>query len=435
MSSDIAIAVRNVSKAYKVFRTKRDRLRQFFSKRKLFSEHWSLRGVNIEVRRGETVGIVGRNGAGKSTLLGVVCGTTFPDAGTVEINGRLAALLELGAGFNPEFTGRENVYLNSRILGVSKSEIESRMADILDFAGIGEFIDQPVKTYSSGMYVRLAFAVATSIKPDILIVDEALAVGDEAFKRKCFARIRQIRDGGGTILFVSHSAKMVLELCDRAYLLDRGEIIYNESPKKVMAGYHKMLYAPPERADEIRSGYLSLASLPTDSDGDSQQGILSNTPESRAFYDTHLQSQSVVSYESNGARITNVLITDTFGQQVNVLKSGDSYTCRFEIHFSQDAYSVRWGNMIKNQTGIHLGGITSHPRGQGITKVCKGDCIRASLKFCCRLAQGIYFLNVGVHGILDDEFTYLHRIEDVLMVRVEDRGESLFSGIVDFGVD
>src|SRR5262245_22220073 len=210
-SDDVAIRIRDVDKHYLIFARPEDRLKQMLVPRlqrlacraqsRYYRDFAALTGVSFDIKRGETVGIVGRNGSGKSTLLQIVCGTLRPTHGTVEVNGRIAALLELGAGFNPEFTGRENVYLNAAILGLSRAEIDERFQSIADFADIGEFIEQPVKTYSSGMYVRLAFATAINVDPDILVVDEALAVGDEAFQRKCYARIEAIKEKGGTILF------------------------------------------------------------------------------------------------------------------------------------------------------------------------------------------------------------------------------------------
>jgi lipopolysaccharide transport system ATP-binding protein len=203
--------------------------------KKYYREFWALKSVSFNVKRGSTVGIVGKNGSGKSTLLQLICGTLSQSNGEVETNGRIAALLELGSGFNPEFTGRENVYMNSAVLGLTKDEVDSRFQDIVDFADIGLFIEQPVKTYSSGMLVRLAFAVAINVDPEILIVDEALSVGDELFQRKCFARIEAIKNKGATILFVSHSGSTIVELCDSAILLDSGEVLASGAPKDIVA--------------------------------------------------------------------------------------------------------------------------------------------------------------------------------------------------------
>jgi len=215
-------------------------------------EFWALKDVSLDIKKGESVGIVGRNGSGKSTLLQVICGTLAPTGGSVENCGRVAALLELGSGFNPEFTGRENVYVNAAVFGLGEEEVDARFGDIAAFADIGEFIEQPVKTYSSGMVVRLAFAVAINADPEILIVDEALSVGDELFQRKCFSRIEAIRKNGATILFVSHSGNAIVELCDRAVLLDAGEKLAIGEPKHIVGHYQKLLYAPSDKRDAIR---------------------------------------------------------------------------------------------------------------------------------------------------------------------------------------
>lgn len=225
MSSDIAISVSNVSKAYQIYDRPYDRLKQmiFGARRKYHEEFWALRDVNFDVRKGETVGIVGRNGSGKSTLLQIICGTVTPTLGEVKKRGRVSALLELGSGFNPEFTGRENVYLNGTILGMGKEDIDERFDKIAAFADIGEFLDSPVKHYSSGMFARLAFSVAIHVDPDILIVDEILAVGDAAFQRRCLAKFYEIRQSGCSILFVSHDQYQVKSVCQRALYLEHGQ--------------------------------------------------------------------------------------------------------------------------------------------------------------------------------------------------------------------
>ncbi len=231
MSPDVAIQVSNLSKCYHIYDNPRDRLKQFFfkdlvrcSSRTYYREFWALRDVSFQIKRGETVGIIGRNGSGKSTLLQMICGTLTPTSGSIYINGRVAALLELGAGFNPEFTGRENVYMSAALLGLTSEETSEIYDDIVNFSEIGDFIDQPVKTYSSGMFVRLAFSVQASVSPDVLVVDEALAVGDAYFVHKCMYRFNQLRERGTTILFVSHDATAVKTLCDMAIWVDRGII-------------------------------------------------------------------------------------------------------------------------------------------------------------------------------------------------------------------
>ncbi len=242
--TDLAVAMLNAGKRYELYDRPWDRLRQFFlgSSRPLYKELWALRGVSLSLPKGQVLGVVGKNGAGKSTLLQLLCGTLSPSEGSVTTQGRIAALLELGAGFNPEFTGRDNIFLNAAILGLTHQEVLERFDDIVAFSGIEPFfIEQPVKTYSSGMYVRLAFAVATSVDPDILVIDEALSVGDGEFARKSFDRIMQFKDQGKTILFCSHSLYQVEAICSQAIWLDHGQVKMQASPKEVVAAYNDFL--------------------------------------------------------------------------------------------------------------------------------------------------------------------------------------------------
>jgi len=245
MSSDAAISISNLSKCYQIYQNPRDRLLQMImrGRRQYYQEFWALRDVSFDLARGETIGIIGRNGAGKSTLLQLICGTLNPSAGEIAVHGRVAALLELGAGFNPEFTGRENVYLNASLLGLTQDEIDARYDEVVAFSGIGDFIHQPVKTYSSGMYVRLAFSVATCVDPDILVVDEALSVGDGEFARKSFDRIMELKKTGTTILFCSHAMYMIEAFCDRAIWLEQGQVRLLDAAPRVTAAYQATLDA------------------------------------------------------------------------------------------------------------------------------------------------------------------------------------------------
>lgn len=265
MSSDIAISVKNLSKRYEIYANPRDRLKQFVLPRlqglvrqapkQYFKDFWALKDVSFEVKKGETVGIIGRNGSGKSTLLQMICGTLNPTEGSVQTNGRIAALLELGSGFNPEFTGRENVYMNAAVLGLSREEVEGRFDEIAAFADIGEFIDQPVKTYSSGMAVRIAFAVAVNVKPDMLIVDEALSVGDIRFQAKCIRAISVIKENGAAILFVTHSPGQIEALCDRAIWLNDGVLKKDGLPKVLMRQYINFMTHGIDEKDENNPEY------------------------------------------------------------------------------------------------------------------------------------------------------------------------------------
>lgn len=457
MSSDFAIRVEGVSKAFPVYEKPMHRLYQMFSprsaKQRWYKEFHALREVDISVRKGETLGVVGRNGSGKSTLLQIICGTLEPTQGSVQVTGRIAALLELGAGFNPEFTGRENVMLYGTVLGLTRSQVEERFDEIAAFAEIGDFMDQPVKCYSSGMYVRLAFAVAINVTPDILVVDEALSVGDEAFQRKCFARINRIRDDGATVLFVSHSAGIVTQLCDRAVLLDRGEMLCSGSPKFVVSRYHKMLYVPPDRAEAVRNA-IRAESEDGDAPGGSERSSLSvidredarlvasATPSaapakdtgSRGWFDEGLVPKSTVRYDTRGARIGVPHIETPEGRKVNVLHAGDTYVYVYQVDFQDNAAGVRFGMLIKTLAGLELGGgATSLPQ-DSLPLVEAGETVEARFRFRCLLDGGTYFFNAGVLARIAEEETYIDRLIDAAMFRVMPQPERLATGFVDFCV-
>lgn len=448
MSSDIAIKVDNLSKCYHIYEKSRDRLMQMLmrGRRQYYREFWALRDVSFEVKRGETVGIVGRNGSGKSTLLQIISGTINPTSGSITTYGRIAALLELGSGFNPEFTGRENVYLNGAVLGLSTAEIDTRFEQILAFADIGDFIEQPVKTYSSGMMVRLAFAVAINVDPDILIVDEALSVGDELFQRKCFSRIEAIRAAGSTILFVSHSGGTVVELCDRALLLDAGERLAMGMPKKIVGRYQKLLYVPEEKRESIRAEIrredqtacsleLNLAEfIGLDCKPLHPQLQPTNTQEELAdSFDPSLEPVSTIFYESYGAVIQDAALYTLAGERVNNISRNKTYRYRYRVEFDRPASNVRFGMLIKTTTGIELGGAASAASNRtSLPFVTAGSSFVIEFEFTCRLNAGVYFLNAGVVGDLNGSETYLHRLVDVAMFRVMSETDNLATGVVDF---
>lgn len=428
MYSEAAISVENLSKCYPVYSQPRDRLKQFIlprfqrtmglSEKQYFSEFWALRDVSFEIEKGETVGIIGRNGSGKSTLLQMICGTLNSTNGSINTKGRISALLELGSGFNPEFTGRENVYLNGAILGLSKDEIDAKYADIVAFADIGQFIDRSVKIYSSGMLIRLAFSVAINIEPDILIVDEALAVGDELFRRKCFSRIESIRSNGATILFVSHSGAQIVEICDRAILLDGGEKVAIGSPKKVVGLYQKLLYAPRHMQRQIReeclglNGHDDIVENPTDTFptlGDQQ----------KEYFDPNLIPSNTIEFESHGPIIDQPVILTMSGKKVNNLLRDERYKYCYKVNFKRCAANVRFGMSVKTTTGVVLAGAFSTPsRSDSIPLVAEGSVIDVEFKFSCYLNPGLYFLNAGVFGDENGEAGVLHRRVDVAVFRV-----------------
>lgn len=449
-SEQVVIAIANVGKCYPLYESPADRLKQFILPRfsrlarrepsRYFREYWALRDVSFEVARGEQVGIVGRNGAGKSTLLQIICNTLAPSTGRVDVQGRVAALLELGAGFNPQFTGHENIFLNGSVLGLSRQQVEERYDRILAFADIDDFISQPVKNYSSGMYMRLAFAIAVHVEPDVLVVDEALSVGDEAFQRKCHARIQKIRDDGATILFVSHSAGHVTEVCNRAILLDRGELLAIGPAKHVVSRYQKLLYAPAARSasirDELRREYLGgeairpAAEAPDDVD---EVDLIVNEDDA-AYLDEGLIPQSTVVYSPHGCAINAPHLQALDGRRVNVLQAGREYVYTYRADFDSAAVAVRFGMMIKTVTGIEIGGAASAAGSAPHDFFSAGDTVEVRFRFRAMLAPGTYFLNAGVTGLVGEQEQYLCRYVDVAMFRVLAVADALATGMVDFAI-
>ncbi|GET37702.1 ABC transporter ATP-binding protein [Microseira wollei] len=438
--TEIAIAINNVSKCFKRYANPADRLKELLLPGTVKAkEFWALRDVNLEIPKGKTIGIVGRNGSGKSTLLQIIAGTLTPTSGEVVVNGRVAALLELGSGFNPEFTGRQNVFFNGQLLGLTYQEIEARYDAIAAFADIGDFIDQPVKTYSSGMFVRLAFAVATSVDPDILVVDEALSVGDEAFQRKCYARIQAIKDRGGTILFVSHSPTSVVSLCDWAILMDRGELLLVSHPKMAISKYQELIYAPLAKAEYIRQEIRSLHQLNSQNTQVYMTNKLATKPsinqENREFYDPEMIPATTINYRSRGAKIIDPRITTLDGEVVNHLVNRRDYIYTYSVTFSKPAAKVRFGMLIKTPSGLEIGGASFSAESQSIEQIEAETLVVMEFRFKCLLQPGLYFLNAGVSGIVDGDFTYLARCLDVAMFRVRPEANCWGTGNVDFLID
>lgn len=448
--SEIAISVNHVSKCFKRYGHPVDRLKEIFVPGKSLAQNfWALQDVNLQVWKGQTLGIVGRNGSGKSTLLQIIVGTLTPTNGSVEVNGRVSALLELGSGFNPDFTGRQNVFFNGQLLGLTHQEIEQKFDDIVAFADIGDFIDQPVKTYSSGMYVRLGFAVATSVDPDILIVDEALSVGDEAFQRKCFSRIHEIKDRGGTILFVSHSAASIIQLCDSALLMDRGELLLEHTPKMIISKYQKMIYAdadqmalmreeirqlkhqtyqPPQITETVIVNQVSSEKIHPKPD---LPKLETRNGHYKDYFDPKLVPDHPIKYPSKGAEIQEPHITTLEGEKVNHIIARSSYIYNYSVKFDKPASHVRFGMLIKTVSGFELAGASFLATSQSIKQVEAGTTIQIKFKFDCLLSPDVYFLNAGVSGIVEGEFTYLDRCIDVGMFRVQPCEESCSTGVVD----
>ena len=461
MSEDVVIRVQNVSKSYAIWSSPAARLHgpvlgqigqmPFLPSpaRKLckrlshesFRNFYALKDVSFEVSRGECLGIIGQNGSGKSTVLQVIAGILAPTAGAVEVCGKITALLELGSGFNPEFTGRENVFLNGSVLGLSTDEVRAKFDEIAAFADIGDFIEQPTKTYSSGMTVRLAFAVQAILNQDILIVDEALAGGDEAFQRKCFSRIQSFRENGGTILFVTHATGTVVELCQRAILLDAGELLLDGPPKLAVAKYHKLLFAPPEKKEAVRQEIRALRGQPTlqekataSADGTAAPAAKAQSETVEDSYVPGMIPQSTISFVSRGAIIEDPRILTRDGKVVNNLVRGREYIYTYAVRFTEPAYRVRFGMMIKTTIGLELGGGASHPAAAPIEFVDAGRIAQVRFRFRCLLHPWVYFMNAGAMGVVDGAEVYLHRHLDAIMFRVQAEPNLIGTGVVDFGI-
>ena len=439
MSSDVVVAVENLSKRYFVQSRPIDQLRWRLFKNKIPEsvQHWALKDISFELKRGETLGIMGRNGCGKSTLLQTIVGTVSPTTGRVEVRGELAALLELGAGFSPELSGRENVYVYGSLLGMSDATIQSNFDEIVAFAELENFIEEPVKTYSHGMFLRLAFSVAVNATPEILVIDEVLAVGDEAFQRRCFARIEELKQSGVSLLFVSHAAGTVMELCDRVLLLDRGEALLLGEPREVVRHYHRLIYAPHEEQESIRTEILSAkpmppypASMPGKADEADSSAAAVHPLEAERF-DPGLHSKSLLEYVSRGARINDYTIRSAKGTRLNVLERGGLYFVELSVFFEKEAFGVRFGMLTKTVVGTELGGIVSSSPGRGIEHICAGTSLKVRLPFRPRLSPDIYFTNVGVVGLSEDGEIFLHRISDALVFRVLGEQHSIITSSVD----
>ena len=423
----IAIKVENLSKCYQIYDTPRDRLKQFIMPRirrvaskpnkQYFREFWALKDVSFEIKKGETVGIIGRNGSGKSTLLQMICGTLNPTSGSVQTNGRIAALLELGSGFNPEFTGRENVYLNAAVLGLTEEEVDARFDDIAAFADIGQFIEQPVKTYSSGMLVRLAFAVQSTVDPDILIVDEALAVGDERFQRKCFARLEDLKNNGSSILFVSHSPQSIIELCDKTLFLDFGlRLMYDKAPKAIRA-YQKLIYAPVEEQKKLVQEYRL-----TDASGEFTENInqarsigITEEP-SKDSFDSGLVPETTTIYLVQGAEIQSIQIFGSDNKVVNVLQPGGNYTFVVAGRFLIDFTGIFVGIHIRSVSGVVITGQRFPEEGRFFDHAEAGKSFKVMFTFKMDLLPGVYFVGGGIWT--SQEPSCAHRILDASMFRV-----------------
>jgi lipopolysaccharide transport system ATP-binding protein len=440
LNPNTVIHAHRLEKRYRLYATPTDRLLAGLlpARRQQPEEVVALKPLSFRIRRGETVGIVGRNGSGKSTLLQLICGTLQPSAGSVEVSGRIGALLELGSGFNPEFTGLENIFLNGAILGLSQQEIEQRLEAILKFADIGSFVERPVRTYSSGMALRLAFAVQACIDPEILVIDEALAVGDETFQKKCFNRLSELKEKGTSILFVTHSCPSIVQHCDRALLLDRGQARWFGTPEVTTRLYQRLtssrdkswspahvalgLQLTQARRKEAREA-IAQHSLDTDADSAAQPSPL------RPFLDLQLKPETTQQYPDRGVRIETICILGPDGEPANTLPLHTPFCLEFH-YFSEQAFAqVRFACHLANAQGTRVAGQVYPSIHSYLPTLDAQQSFQIRFQFLGGLQPGLYFVGGGVR--LRSEEAFLHRVSDLKALRILESTERHSFGVCD----
>ncbi len=402
MEDSIAIRVDNISKIYKLYNKPSDRLREGLgiTRKKLSRDHPALSHVSFCVHRGETVGIIGVNGSGKSTILKIITGVVTPTEGSVTVDGRISALLELGAGFNMEYTGMENIYLNGAMLGFTDEEIDQQLPDILAFADIGDFIYQPVKTYSSGMFVRLAFALAINIDPEILIVDEALSVGDVFFQSKCYHKFEEFKRNGKTILFVSHDLSSISKYCDRVILLNQGVILDEGKPKDMIDLYKRLLVH--QEGEQEKSG---------EAKGSSWIKSMEVNPD-------------LLEYGEKQAEIIDFAVLDDHGKMTNTIEKGTICAFKMRIRFHEDLQEPIAAFTIKDRKGTEITG-TNTMLEKAVLPGKAGTVAEVEFTQQMDLQSGTYLISFGCTGYRDGEFHVFHRLYDACSVTVVSSKDSV----------
>lgn len=456
MQEHNAIQLTGISKKYNLYKSKKDRLKEALNPlgRSYHRDFFAVKNIDLAVRKGEILGIVGKNGSGKSTLLKLISGVLSPTGGTVETQGSVVALLELGSGMNPEYTGYENIYFYSAILGYNRQQTDDCVDDIIAFADIGEFIYQPVKTYSSGMRARLAFAVSVNVKPDILILDEVLAVGDELFRRKCHARMQEFFEGGKTVIYVAHSVPSINELCTRAILLDRGEIILDGPTKFVTGNYQKLLFAQEDRAAFVRQDIIKLngredlkkavyeailkdenekTSVTEGEDSDQSTGGipmfigLDAETREKALDVIHPRPRFIPDFipvttnviKNTDLDFTEFSLSTMSGERVNSLVQGEHYIFSYTVTLNEPVDRLNYAFGIRSSKGqplttrVHPGFDLFEPR-----TIVPGDTYKLSWKFKCLFHSGNYYIGTTIRTIYKNDAMKFNRFDDILVFKV-----------------
>jgi lipopolysaccharide transport system ATP-binding protein len=423
MSSNISLKANNISKCYHVYDQPLDRLKQYIMpalhryritpNSNYYREFWALKELSLEIAKGEAVGIIGRNGSGKSTLLQLICGTLTPTTGSIEVSGVISALLELGSGFNPEFTGRQNVFMNASLLGLTNRQITEKFNDIIEFADIGSFINEPIKSYSSGMMVRLAFAVAINIEPEILVIDEALAVGDAAFQRKCIRKIEELKNNGTTLLFVSHDIETIKRLCSRAIYLNKGDLIEFGEAKDVCISYEKDLF-----------GGFNLAN------GNYDTINIKNTREN-ASLDPELIASSAQYYGDGKVSVSELTLSNRNNKAINVIGEDVNFRISYRVSFHEDIKNPIFGIMITNREGNCIFGVNTSKRQISRQNYSAGDEIKVIFDLNNNLGAGVFYVTCGVHSANSKgDVVYHQRCIDVIIFKIKSNETEQVSGLV-----
>lgn len=409
-----AIEVKDVVKIYKLYDRPRDRVTDALGigKEKKYKLHYALNGVSMNICKGETVGIIGTNGSGKSTILKIITGVLTPTSGTVRVDGRISALLELGAGFNQEYNGIENVYLNGTMMGFSEKEIDRKLPAILEFADIGEYVHQPVKTYSSGMFVRLAFAVAINIEPEILIVDEALSVGDVFFQAKCYHKFEEFKQMGKTIVFVSHDLSSISRYCDRVFLLNQGTMLGEGSPKEMIDAYKRVLVGQYEMPDKTENREFLRDAAVADEGKARQDGAEQKDADGQGI------NPDALEYGTGQARILEYYVTDDRGVRTAAIIKGSEFTLHLRVGFQEHIPAPIFAFSVKNVMGTEITGTNSMIEKAFLESAEPGQTKEITFTQRMNLQGGEYLLSFGVTGYNGDTFEVYHRLYDAMNITV-----------------
>lgn len=418
-SNNNAISVNNVTKIYRLYEKPIDRLKEVMSPshKNYHRDFYALSGISFDVPKGQTVGIIGTNGSGKSTILKIITGVLTPTEGNLKVNGVISALLELGAGFNMDYTGIENIYMNGTMMGFSRKEMDDKLKDILDFADIGDFVYQPVKTYSSGMFVRLAFALAINVEPEILIVDEALSVGDVFFQAKCYRRMEEIRQKGTTILMVTHDMGAIIKYCDQVVVLNKGNFIAQGEPGKMVDLYKKIL------ANQMDDLSLDLEEIKSGELNDFSGEQVRSRSDVNALKDGFMKDKLTVNpnrteYGDKKAEIVDFGLLDERGNLSNLLLKGEYFTIKEKIQFHGNIESPIFTYTIKDKRGADLTGTNTMYEASDVESVKQGDVYEVEFKQKMTLQGGEYLLSMSCTGFENGEHVVYHRLYDIVNITV-----------------